>query len=42
VRYRAGNQNGFATKTTTWLCPASVVAEGMSLPAESMTLLKES
>ena len=42
VRYRAGNQNRFATKTTTWSCPAAVVAEGMSLPAESITLLKES
>jgi hypothetical protein len=42
VRYRAGNQNRFATKTTTWTFPAAVAANGMSLPAESMTLLKES
>ncbi|MGD0698942.1 MAG: hypothetical protein ABSA02_03560 [Trebonia sp.] len=41
VRYRAGNQNGFATKTTTWTCPAAGVAKGIILPAESMTLLKE-
>jgi hypothetical protein len=42
VRYWAGNQNRFATKTTTWSFPATVAAKGMSLPAESMTLLKES
>jgi hypothetical protein len=42
VRYQAGNQNTFATRTTTWSCPAAVVAKGMSLPAESITLLKES
>ena len=42
MSYRAGNQNRFATKTTTWSCPAAVVAKGMSLPAESITLLKES
>jgi hypothetical protein len=40
VRYRAGNQNRSATKTTTWSLPASA-AKGMTLPAESMTLLKE-
>jgi hypothetical protein len=42
VRYQAGNQNSFATKTTTWSCPAAMVAKGMTLPAESITLLKES
>jgi hypothetical protein len=42
VRYQAANQNTFATKTTTWPSPAAVVAKGMSLPAESITLLKES
>jgi hypothetical protein len=41
VRYRAGNQNRSATKTTTWSLPASAAAKGMTLPAESMTLLKE-
>jgi hypothetical protein len=41
VRYRAGNQNSFATKTTTWSCPAAVPAKGVILPAESMTLFKE-
>jgi hypothetical protein len=41
VRYRAGNQNKFATKTTTWSSPAATVAKGMNLPAESITLLRE-
>ncbi len=42
VNYRAGNQNSFGTKTTAGSTTAAAAAKGVVLPAESMTLLKES
>jgi hypothetical protein len=42
VRYQASNQNKFATKTTTGSSTAAGVAKGVTLPAESITLLQDS
>jgi hypothetical protein len=42
VSYTAGDQNSFASRTTTVPSTATALAKGLSLPAESMTLLKES
>jgi hypothetical protein len=41
VLYAGGNQNSFATKTTTGSTTSAAVNKGIELPAESITLLKD-
>jgi hypothetical protein len=41
MSYKGSNQNSFGTRSTTGTATAAQIAKGITLPAESMTLLRE-